>query len=230
MSSDRFVAQVTTLESLLRGWRDDGTLLSLPPPARPWPRGRRLVLGADAALDLGNPASGSCSFMLWEHGEAGSGHEVMLLGPDIPELVAEGVRDRPLGLVILARGPFRDEYDDYLDLKEALYSIALDGLTLRSMPSHGHLWMRLHREAAEQGFSFAHLGAALVRDLSAICGVEQLSILFVTVDGEPLAALESLSEEVQRRVFALIKRNEEEYAECDECEYQDFCDEREHMA
>ena len=38
----------------------------------------------------------------------------------------------------------------------------------------------------------------------------------------------AIAASAQRVVGALIKRHEEEHAECDECEYQDVCDEREH--
>ncbi len=229
MTEGLFPAQVSALDISIRTWRDDGDLRLLALPDQPWPRGRRLVLGVDSALDLGNPASGSRAFLMWEPGEARGAHEVMLLGQDIPELVADDVRDAALGLVIWVKGTFVEEYETYLDLKEALYSLTLDGLSIRSMPSQGHLWMRLHKDATERGFSLAHLGAALVQDLGAIRGVEQLRILFVTGDGEPLSVLAALSEEVRRRVFALIKRHEEENAECDDCEYRDVCDEREHM-
>ena len=122
----------------------------------------------------------------------------------------------------------REEYDDYLDLKEALYDLQLEGLTLRSMPSHGHLWLRLHREAAAEGFSFGHLGAALREALGSVAAVRRVTVLFVVGDAARRAALGPVADDVKRRVAALIKRHEQEDAECDECEYQDICDEKEH--
>ncbi len=228
MSADRFAEQVRSLDEMVQAWRDEGALRELVLPARAWPVGRRLVLGADAALDLGSSAAGSRAFLLWDSGATAGEHELWLAGPDVPELVELGTEDVGLGLVILARGSFDEEYDLYLGLKEALYGLTLDGLTLRSMPSQAHLWMRLHRDAAADGFCFAHLGAALVEALGAVAGVHQLQIGFVAGDEERLAALGPLSEDVQRHVAALVKRHEVVDAECDDCAYQDICDEREH--
>ena len=232
MSAGRFAEPVAALDALLRQWRAEGAVRTLPSPAKPWPRGRRLVLGADAALDLGTPAAGSRSFLMWsaEAQTGGDGDMMLLVGKNVPELVAAGVREVGLGLVLLAYGDFDEEYADYLDLKEALYGLQLEGLTLRSMPSHGHLWLRLHREAAARGFSFGHLGAGLLEALGAVEAVRQLTILFVVGDTARLAALAPVADDGKRRVAALIKRHEQEDAECQECEYQDICDEKEHVS
>ena len=234
MSAGRFDAPVVALAQLLRRWRAEQAVRTLERPERPWPRGRRLVLGADAALDLGSPAGGSRAFLLWAPGGSGERwaqeDELLLVGPDVPELVAAGKRETSLGLVILARGAFDDEYDGYLDLKEALYGLELEGLTQRSMPSQGHLWLRLHHESAGDGFSLKHLGGALLEDLGEVAAVRQVTILFVVGDEERLAALAPVADDAKRRVAALIKRHEEQDAECDECEYQDICDEKEHAS
>ena len=233
MSAGRFAEPVASLARLLEAWKAQGALRTLPAAPQPWPRGRRLVLGADAALDLGTPAAGSRAFLLWA-GQGGSPHstdgDLLIVGPDVPELLAAGAREVGLGLVLLARGDLCDEYADYLDLKEALYGLQLDGLTLRSMPSHGHLWLRLHREAAAEGFSFGHLGRALVEALGAVEAVDRLTVLFVVGDEARLAALGPVADDVKRRVAALIKRHEEADAACDDCEYQDICDEKEHLS
>ena len=226
--SARFAEPADALTRLLRTWKSDGAAQSLTPPVPAWPEGRRLVLGADTALDLGNPTSGSRAFLLWDATE--NPGDVHLVGADVPALLERGDREVSLGLVIRVQADFDEEYDAYLDLKEALYGVALDGLTLRSMPSQSHLWLRLHRDAAEGGFSLAHLGAALVDTLGAVEGVSAVQVVFVTDDAVRLAALAPLADDVQRRVAALVKRHEEVDAECDECEYQDICDEKEHMS
>ena len=229
MSAGRFAEPVASLEALLRQWRAEGAARALAPAERPWPRGRRLVLGADAALDLGTPAARSRAFLLWSEGadaDQQPRRELLLVGQDVPELVAAGARTAAFGLVILARGAFDQEYDDYLDLKEALYGLQLQGLTLRSAPSQGLLRLRLHRDAAAGGFSFGHLGGAL---LDALCSVEaswRFMILFVVGDDARLDALAPVADAAKRRVAALVKRHEEEDAECDECAYQDVCDEK----
>jgi hypothetical protein len=231
VSAGRFAEPVASLEALLRQWRDEGAARALAPAAPPWSRGRRLVLGADAALDLGTPAARSRAFLLWKESagtEPPEDHELLLVGPDVSELVTAEVCSAAFGLLILARGAFEDEYDDYLDLKEALYGLQLQGLTLRSAPSQGLLRLRLHRDAVAEGFSFEHLGGALLEALSEVEATWRFTILFVVGDDTRLDALAPVADAVKRRVAALVKRNEEADAECDECEYQDICDEKEH--
>jgi hypothetical protein len=262
-AAPRFAPQSARLARLRRTWQRRGELHQVQAvhPGEAgwprWPRGRRIVLRADAALDLGTPAAGSLSFLMWSPA-AGEGpapdpaparHRVAWRGPDISALVDRGDPAVGLGLVIHARvsdgrpapvtpppspisapepSAARREYERYLDLKDALYSLELDGVTLRSMPSQQHLWLRLHRDAAAGGFSVAHLGAAVVEALAPVAGVAEVDVMLVTADREALAALQPVADGVQRRVAALVKRHEEELAECDECEYADVCDEREH--
>jgi hypothetical protein len=255
-AAPRFAAQAAELARLRERWRSQGELRELSLPASGdggegwprWPRGRRLVLAADAALDLGTPAAGSRAFVLWSPAAASApaAHRVAWRGPDLGELVAQGHAEVGLGLVIHVRvaepepapapdadadadaSPGRVEYERYLDLQDALYSLTLDGITLRSMPSQQHLWLRLHRDAVARGVSLAHLGAAVVAALAPVEGFAQVDVLLVTAGPAARAELTPVAEAVQRRVAALVKRHEERLAECDECDYADVCDEREH--
>jgi len=232
--AERFAECVTALESTLSTWRAAERLVEVDLAAGPgWPSRRGLVLGADAALDLGSPAVGSLAFLLWSAAESGTRRRAWRLGPDVSDLAAAS-REASLGLVIHVRGePPRDsaeEYARYIDLRQALYSITPDGVTLRSMPSQQHLWLRIHRDAVARGFTLAHLGATLSDALLGLPFAREVDLLFVTAGPEALAPLRPLGRDVHRRVGALVKRHEEERAECAECEYQDICDEKEHPA
>ncbi len=231
--AERFAECVTALEATLSTWRSAERLVEVDLAAgQGWPSRRGLVLGADAALDLGSPAVGSLAFLLWSAGaESRTPRRAWRLGPDVPDLAAAS-REAGLGLVIHVRGePAQDsaeEYTRYIDLRQALYSITPDGVTLRSMPSQQHLWLRIHRDAVARGFTLAHLGATLSDALLGLPFAREVGLLFVTAGPEALAPLRPLAQDVHRRVGALVKRHEEERAECDECEYQDICDEKEH--
>lgn len=237
----RFDHQVAALEAYLAQGIDHG-LRELDPPGTPrWPRRRSLVLARDTALDLGSPAVGSVGFLLWASpiDSAPATDRVFLEGPDVASLAALGPAalgpaalgpdSVPFGQVIVVRGDFAADYDCYLELKQGLYDLTLEGVSVRSMPSQSHLWCRIHRDAVDRGFDFAHLGAGLIAGLQRLAFVDQVDVLFHTAGREALAPLANIAAAAARVVGALIKRHEEEHAECDECEYRDICDERDHV-
>lgn len=238
----RFDPQLAALETYLAEGTDQRLVrkLDLPGPP-PWPRRRSMVLARDTALDLGSPAAGSVGFLLWASlaEDLPDTDRVFLEGPDVADLAAPGSATPgpaaagpdpvPFGQVIVVRGDFAADYDCYLELKQAQYSLALDGVSVRSMPSQSHLWCRIHKDAVDRGFGFAHLGAGLIAGLRHLTFVDQVDVVFHTAGREALAPLAAIAADAARVVGALIKRHEEEHAECDECEYADICEERVHV-
>ncbi len=227
----RFDEQVAAAQDhVARGMRE-GRLRELAlDGAASWPAGRSFVLARDAALDLGSPAVGSVGFVVWAPASSDpqAVDRVWLEGPDLAPLAARGSQPVPFGQVIVVRGDPPDDYEGYLDLKEGLYDLALEGVAVRSMPSQSHLWCRIHRDALRDGFGLAQLGAGIIASLRRLDFVAQVEVLFHTAGRESLAPLAHIAAATERVVGALIKRHEEEHAECDECEYQDVCDERTH--
>jgi hypothetical protein len=227
----RFDDQVIAVQAHVARARQQGRLRELAlDGARLWPSERSFVLARDAAVDLGSPAVGSVGFLVWApptH-ELPPADHVWLEGPDLAELAARGPDPVAFGQVIVVHGHPPDDYEGYLDLKEALYDLALEGVAVRSMPSQSHLWCRIHRGALGDGFGLVQLGAGIIASLRRLEFVAQVDILFHTAGREALAPLTDIAAATERVVGALIKRHEEEHAECDECEYQDVCDERTH--
>ena len=155
-----------------------------------WPAGRSLVLQHDAGLDLGNPAVGSVSALVWS-GAEDSSHEGLdqayLVGPDL-RCLTDQTQSLPTRVafaqLIHLSGQFEDSYARYLDIKEAMYSLDLEGVTLRSMPSRQHLWLRIHRQALQRGFGLSHLASKLIRNFRQLDFVSQVSILYITQETE----------------------------------------------
>lgn len=231
----RFDAQVAALEEHLARGVASGRIRQLPSrPAGAWPPGAGFVLARDTAVDLGSPAVGSVGILIWTasegegEGDGDPGPRVFLEGPDLPELAQRGAAPQPFGQVVGVRGNPPDDYEGYLALKGALYDLDLEGVAVRSMPSQSHLWCRIHSDALARGFDMSHLGAGIIAGLSRLDFVEQVDVLLHTAGREALAPLADMAASTARVVGALIKRHEEEHAECDDCEYRDICDERAH--
>ena len=190
-------------------------------PDRFWPEESCLVLEEDAALELGHPSLGSLSFLLWTEADRREGDRILLLGPDLFELK---VKRAPWAEILLVHGRFKDEYDCYRELREAVYETRLAGLMTRVLPSRQTLWSRVTREALEQGFSVAHLGAALIRRLKQAPSVTAVWALFITESREEIARLKGIGREAGAIAGAMIKMNEEMSFDCESCEFGATCE------
>ena len=220
---------VAALGALTRGWDEAGALVRLGDPG-PWPRGSSLVLRDDTAVELGEPTRGSRAVLLWKaddaagDGLAGLARGVHRIGPDLGELAGASA---PLGRVVLARGTFEDDFDAYLALQDAVSGASLEGVSVRSRPSSGQVWMRISAEAARGGLTLAHLGAALVAEVEAVDGVAAAAVLWICGDPDALRQLAPVADAAARAIGALVKRRTEDVMDCGSCEYNDICDEAE---
>ena len=217
-----FDSPVRQLENFLAEQQARGTLRRFPVQADwDWPRDGSLVLEEDAALELGHPSLGSLSFLCWTEAKTAEPDRILLLGPDLKELKTQRA---PLAQILLVRGLFKDEYDCYRDLREAVYQTQLRGWMPRLLPSRRTIWARVTREALQQGFSLAHLGAALIQSLKRIEYVSGVWALFVTQGPAEIAALAPAGEEVSGIAGAMIKMNEEMSYDCASCEFEKVCE------
>ncbi|OGP61042.1 MAG: hypothetical protein A2V67_03605 [Deltaproteobacteria bacterium RBG_13_61_14] len=186
-----------------------------------WPEESSLILEEDTALELGHPGLGSLSLLLWTEGAWADGDQVLLLGPDLNEMKTGR---EPFAQVLLVRGSFADEYECYQKLREAVYDTKLRGLMTRVLPSRQTIWSRVNHEALENGFSLAHLGAALVRRLKEAAFVSGARALFITGSARDIAGLESAGRETARITSAMVKMSEEMSYDCASCEFRDVCE------
>jgi len=266
-----FDGPLNELENFLSEKQKQGLVKELPQaPRKKWPSESSLVLEEDAALELGNPAIGSLSFMVWSEerckgsgltgilgsdpiGEAQKarglasaslpGHlrrgltpkiarletgpikpmrdRVLLIGPDLKEARQKSI---PFGQIVRVRGNFRNEYECFRELRETVLDTRLKGFMVRALPSRQTVWCRVNQLALDQGFSLAHLGAALVKNLKRISFVSSAEIIFVTSGKSDLEKLKTAGEETERITGALMKMGEEMSFDCNSCDYQEVCD------
>ncbi|MBN1471851.1 MAG: hypothetical protein JW925_08715 [Syntrophaceae bacterium] len=193
-----------------------------------WPggAGRNIVLSDDMAVELGSPQMESSSCLIWtEHAGLVCDGRITLIGPDIRPGVKENL---PFGKVVLvAVSGFNEDntYDRYKEMEAVRYAIDLKGYMIRAVSQYQREWSRISREALQNGFSFDVLGHALRNEYMKKDYIHSVEILFVTSDTEDVRELKEITKNVGRTINALDKMLNEINPDCDECEYNDVCDE-----
>jgi CO dehydrogenase/acetyl-CoA synthase beta subunit len=193
-------------------------------------QGRNVVLSDDMAVELGNPQMNSASCLIWTQKPdlIGDG-KIHLIGPDIKD---SKDRSLPFGKIVLAQVSGFDEettYDKYKEMEAVRYSLDLKGYMIRAVSQYQREWSRISREALQNGFSFEILGSALRNEYLKKDYIHAVEILFVTSSAEDVGELQEITKNVGRTISALNKMLSEIDSDCDECEYNDVCDEVEEL-
>jgi CO dehydrogenase/acetyl-CoA synthase beta subunit len=192
-----------------------------------WPAAgdRNLVLQSDTAIELGNPANESLSLSIWtENSEAVTDNRITLIGPDVPG--AEGSR-LPFGKIVLIEGKgFHEDnaYDRFREIDLVRFDISLKGYMMRAASLYMREWSRISKTAVENGFSFSVLGSALIKELKKIDYIKSVEVIFVTASDKDVALLKPVASQVGKINGAMSKMMEEMSFDCDECEYNEVCD------
>jgi CO dehydrogenase/acetyl-CoA synthase beta subunit len=193
-----------------------------------WPSGggRNVVLSEDMALELGNPQMNSVSCLIWTQ-KAGliQDGNISLIGRDIKESSGESL---PFGKLVLVQVSGFDEettYDKYKEMESVRYSLDLKGYMIRAVSQYQREWSRISKEAVQNGFSFEILADALRNEYLKKDYIHAVEFLFVTSSADDIGELQEITKNVGRKVSALNKMLSEIDPDCDECEYNDVCDE-----
>ena len=191
-----------------------------------WPseKNRNLVLGQDTAVELGNPKDASTSFLLWvNEPEKIKNGRITLVGPDLPELSGRQVSFGKIVMVGASDFDADNSYDRYRELELLRYNIHLKGYMMRGVSQKLREWSRVSRDAVQNGFSFKHLGGALMDEFLKIPYVRSVETIFITSSREDVMAAKAVGDEVFKLISAMNKMAEEMFFDCDTCDYNDVC-------
>ncbi|BCS96683.1 hypothetical protein DSLASN_23150 [Desulfoluna limicola] len=197
-----------------------------------WPGAGRnnLVLLADLALELGNPADGSVSFLVSTEEEAlVDDGRITLIGPDIGE--APGPR-LPFGKVVIVHVEGEEESlraKRHREMFLLKFALSLKGYMVKAASRYMAEWSRISKEAVDSGFSFTVLGHALMEGYRRLDYVKAVEVVFVTSSGADVNGLYDMGHRALRRVDAMNKRTSEMTHDCSSCGYKDVCDEAEEL-
>ena len=161
-----------------------------------------VVLQENTAVELGNPKSGSSSFLLWSTNiDLINDGQITLIGPDIIEVVGQSL---PFGQILLI-GSAGLEKELVIELARVQYlSHNIEGYMVRSTPRY--LWSRINKHAVEKGFSFKTLGQALI--LASKMKVAKdlcVEVIFVTSSKEDIVQLDAIGSRARETIMKLKK-------------------------
>lgn len=191
-----------------------------------WPveKNRNLVLGQDTAVELGNPKDASTSFLMWVNTpEKLKNGRVTIVGPDLFQLNGKQV---PFGKVVIVGATDFDadnSYDRYRELELLRYNIHLKGYMMRGVSQQQREWSRVSIEAVNKGFSFKHLGGALIDEVSQISYIRAVETVFITAGREEVLEAKTIGDDVFKLISAMNKMAREMSFDCDTCDYNDVC-------
>lgn len=198
-------------------------------PFRVGPEANRgIILRGDTSVELGNPEMGACAFTLFtDDCSRVRGGRITLIGPDISE--SDG-KSLPFGQVLIVGGSGIENKDYEMLRYTGFVGDQIEGYMMRSLTRS--VWSRVSREAASKGFSFRHLGQALMAIYTSDNSkIEVMEAIFVTSDRNDLKPLDDMGAQVQKITREIVKENRkvrgydiECGSDCSSCDDRKVCD------
>jgi len=191
-----------------------------------WPseKNRNLVLGSDTAVELGNPKDASTSFLIWvNQPDKIKNGRITIVGPDLPQLSGQQASFGKIVIVDTADFNEDNTYDRYREMELLRYDIHLKGYMMRGVSQQQREWSRVSIEAINNGFSFKHLGGALIDQFSQMPYVRSVETIFITASKKDVLEVKAISDNVTTLIRAMNKMADEMSFDCDTCDYSDVC-------
>jgi CO dehydrogenase/acetyl-CoA synthase beta subunit len=193
-----------------------------------WPSAgdQNMVFQSDTAVELGHPALESVVFHLWtENLSLINDGQISLIGPNIAETT---VPTLPFGKIVLIGGSgFNDEnaHDRYREIGLARFDLSLKGYMMRAASQYLREWSRISRDAIAKGFSLSTLGSALIHKYKKMNYVSAVEIIFITSEQGGFEIIAPLADKAMKINNAMSKMMAEMSFDCEDCEYEEICNE-----
>ncbi|MBT4089612.1 MAG: hypothetical protein HOE30_14080, partial [Deltaproteobacteria bacterium] len=150
---------------------------------------------------------------------------ISIVGPDLPQLRGKQVSFGKIVIVGASDFDADNSYDRYRELELLRYNLHLKGYMMRGVSQQQREWSRVSVDAVNNGFSFKHLGRALIDEFSQISYVQSVETVFITASREEVLETKIIADDVFRLISAMNKMTEELSFDCDTCDYNDVCEE-----
>lgn len=185
-----------------------------------------IILEEDTLLELGNPSTASCAFVLFtDELPFVSDGRITLVGPDIAE-----AREKRLPfaqvITVASTGQCTDQNHTLVERTQYV-SDQIEGYMIRAVPQR--MWSRISHAVAQKGFSFEKLGRALMAIYrTRLSFVEAMEVLFVVSSREDVEELYGMGTEARKITQKIKEIKKKEYIPeelCHECDYEKICEE-----
>lgn len=195
--------------------------------AESWPTDpMQVILADDTAVELGAPGTESLSMvLLTADASLVDDGKVTLIGSDLLACKGNSIAFGKL-LFVAGHGFSEDNWHKrYEQASLSRLSLDLAGCSPRSMPQAMREWTRVSHKALEEGFSFDVLAREQYRALHEMEFVDAVETVFITSGSADVARFKDLATRASKAERAMNKMAEKLVYNCDECEFQDVCDE-----
>lgn len=185
-----------------------------------------LVLKSTMGLELAAPnCSGVSALLPTNDSDKVKDGRITVIGKSISELEGKSVSFGKL--VFIHMEEMSDEllYEKIQTLDLVRHDLYLDGYMVRSSPNEPKEWIRISKEAIKKGFSFKILGSLMMEVYKKIDYVRGVEIVFITESDTLIQNLQKASYKIFLGTKALNKIFDDLEYDCDECNFQDICDE-----
>ena len=196
----------------------------------PWPvtKSSELIMQRQAAFELGGSGNPSANYTLVTTDPALAGDEVLLLGPDLPDLKG----DAPFARIVILETEEISEDDAGHDMIRQMefvrYHVFPEGYMVRVSSTSFEEQVRVSRDAVKKGIRFGRVGKAYIERYKKVPGVKSVKILFLT----DRAAVESLkpnakkADDITKTLSHILDGLP---TDCGHCSLKSVCDEVEGM-
>ena len=215
----------------------EGQERSLPvDPACAWPKDmeKTMILRGDTAYELGGsdgklPALGAT--VLTDNMELVPNDELLLIGPDLPELKGDASYAR-IALVRVnpeSMGEGNALYNAIRHIEYTRYHVEPQGFMVRVSTTYGRESVRVSKDAVTKGINFRQVGNLMLNEFHKTPSVQAVKLVLVT---DPRFSFNDLEREIKKtetitKTIDHMLKNV--MSDCNTCSLQEICDEIEGM-
>lgn len=197
-------------------WRDEGE--------------NTLILGKEAAYELGADGTGHCATLLTADKSLVTGNSVSVVGKDLNEIAG----NTPFCRVALVLADDIDEQDEsaYREVQSVdfvKYHVFPEGYMLRISSEGGKEQVRVSKKALKDGISFAAVGKTYIERYLRNPHVKAVKLIFLSGDAAKRDVWATVAKKSAERIKALNKILKQVMLDCDVCALKPVCDEVEEL-
>ncbi len=199
-------------------------------PARTAPEGgkNQLILGSEAAFELGALSCDSVSALLVTQSEAVVPQdEILVYGPDLGDIQGDCnfARIAVLRTDDIAKNGEQAAFAILKEIETRKYGVYPEGYMIRAAAFSNREQARVSKKALKAGLNFEQVGNLFIREYKRNRHVQAVKLVFVTLPNVPYGELDALASKAQAITKALDHILDDVNMDCNACEWKVVCDE-----
>ncbi len=199
--------------------------------SRAWPDtgASEFLMQKDCAFELGGGNHPSVNYTCVTTEKLMETDEILLVGPDLPEIKG----DVPFARIVILQtedlgDDSEEQYRAVREMEFARYHVFPRGYMVRFSSTSHEERVRVSREAVQKGISFAAVGASYIQKYREAANVKHVRVIFL-LQADAVTALQPYAGRVKDITKTLTHIFDSILADCGHCDMKRVCDEVEGM-